>query len=201
MPDFPTEDAGHPRIDGNTFNVHFVAAGQDPADVGLDELGADVTAAELAVLRTRWGNLSNAAVQKTTHSITEEVSKGVINPLDESYSDAATKLILLFQNATLQSRQIAIPAPDEAYFGLDGISIITPDGGAAAGTPARLLFDAIAQTVLVLNGGAAADPQGTFVFLRGYRSNFARKLPKPRGTARVSIEPAVGVEPGDEPGT
>lgn len=199
MPDFPVEDAAHPRIESDTFNVHFVAAGSDEADVSLSDLAATVTGAELATLRTNWGNLSNAAVQKTTRSAMQEVSKAVISPLDESYSDAASKMILVFENALLQSKQVAIPAPDESYFGLDGISIITPNGAAAAGTPARLLFDAIDATIDVLNGGAAADPQGTWLFLRGYRSNFGRKLPKPRGTARVSLEPEVGQEPGPEP--
>lgn len=199
MPDFPVEDAGHPRIEAGSWNVHFVAAGSDEADVGLSDVASTVTGAELATLRTGWGNLSNAAVQKTTRSDTQEVSKAVISPLDESYSDAAAKMILVFENATLQSKQVAIPAPDESYFGLDGISIITPNGAAAVGTPARLLFDAIAGTIAVLNGGAAADPQGTWLFLRGYRSNFGRKLPKPRGTARVSLEPEAGQEPGPEP--
>lgn len=194
MPDYP---AGATQVVTDNFNIHMVAVGNDPGDVSL-AIETTVTGAELETLRTRIGALTNAAVQATSRSTKEQISEALAVPLDEAHSAASQKMVLVFQNSALDSRQVAIPAPDASYFGTDGISIITPNGGAAAGSPAKLLFDAIAQIVLVLNGGAVGT--GDYLFLRGFRSQFARKLPKPRGAAVTPVEPSGAVEPGSEPG-
>lgn len=199
MPDFPPViDA--PRRNDRLFSVGFLCAGGDQASVGLDGIATSVTGAELANLRTAVGNLSNGSVVGTTYSETVSVSPTTVTPLDESYSEASTKLVLVFQDANQDIVSIAIPAPDESFFGQDGVTIITPDTGAAAGTPARVLGDSIANIRSVLNGGIAAAPAGTYALLRGYRSKRAGKLPKPR-MVRASGEPGAGTLPPAEPGT
>lgn len=195
MPDYPT---GVTPVVTDSFNMHVISVGNDAGDVSI-AIDTTVTGAELATLRTRLGALTNAAVQSTTRSTKDSISAGLAVPLDESHSSPAQKMVLVFENSLLETRQIAVPAPDASYFGTDGISVILPNGGAAAGSPAKLLFDAIAQCVLVLNGGALGS--GDFLFLRGYRSQFSRRMPKPRGAAATPIEPSGAIEPGSEPGT
>lgn len=201
MPDFPTDQTpatGAPRVQIRNFTMNFSCVGNDDASVQISDIGPDVAGAEIATMRAGLGALSNGAVYETTFSEKLKVSKGRVNPLDEAHSSANMKLILVFEDANLNTKEIGVPAPDASYFGLDGISITTPDGAAAAGTPARLLFDAIAGVIAVLNGGAAAATQGTWRFLRGYRSAQSRKLPKPRGTSSVAVEPSATTEPGPE---
>jgi hypothetical protein len=197
MPDFPAVGVA-PRITPNNFTISLLASGGDKTSVQFNDLENTVAGAELATLRERIGALSNAAVHQTTFSSLVQVSLARVNPLDESYSSASVKMILSFQDNNLELKNVAIPAPDESYFGSDGITIITPDVGASAGSPAKLLGDAIAQIALVLNGGAGAITAGTFAFLKGYRSQQSRKLP-PSRSARPSIEPLATTEPGPEP--
>lgn len=196
MPDFPAVvDA--PRETGRAYTMQLLAAGGDLATVSLDGIATSVTGAELATLREKVGAATNAAMLQTTQSEIVTVAKSRVNPLDESYSSAAVKLLLTFQADDLSVRTVAIPAPDESLFGTDGISIIVPDAAAAAGTPAKILSDLISNLRVILNGGIAGA--GTYQFLTGYRTERSRKLPKPR-SARASIEPAAGVLPPAAPG-
>lgn len=196
MPDFPlVGDA--PRKNTRNFSVNLLCAGGDGASVQFTDVAVAVAGAELANARTAVGNLSNGAVRQTNQTEVVSVADTKVNPLDEAYADSATKMVLTFQNDDQEIKTIAIPAPDESYFGSDGISVIVPNGAAAAGTPARLLADAISAFLIVLNGGALGN--GTFAYLKGYRSRRTSRLPRPR-TARSSVEPGAGIEPGDEPG-
>lgn len=195
MPDFPPAlDA--PRIQNTVFTVSLLASGGDGASVVLSDLDVAVTGLELAAVRTAVGNLSNAAVWNTSLSGKVTIAKTLINPLDEAYASASEKLVLVFQDADLNLRQIAIPAPDEAYFGGDGVTMITPNGSALNGTPARTLSDAITAILVALNGGGSGT--GTFALLQGYRSSHTRKVRKPK-IVRGSVEPAVGQLPSGDP--
>jgi hypothetical protein len=198
MPDFPTTQVA-PRRVTNSYSIDLLAAGGDAAGVQLTDIATTVAGAELALVRTSVGNISNAAVRNTSFTEKVAVSDTNINPLDEAFADASTKLVLVFQDDDMELRTIAIPAPDASFFGTDGVSLIPADGGAAAGTPARILADALAIITLVMNGGALADPAGTFSFLKGYRSRRTSRLPRPR-TSRPVVEPSGGVLPPAEPG-
>lgn len=195
MPDFPPAGSA-PRKTSLNFNVTFLAAGGDDASVQLTDLETTVTGIELAGARAAAGSLSNAVVVRTTQSEVVEISPTRANPFDEAYASASTKLILTFQNDELEIKSLAIPAPDEQFFGGDGVTMITPDAAAAVGTPAKVLADAIRDIRAVINGGLAGS--GTYQLLTGYRSERTRKLQKPK-TVRPSIEP-TGQEPGGEPG-
>lgn len=197
MPDFPLI-ATAPRRTARSFTVSMLAAGGDDASVQISDIAVTVTGTELADVRTGIGALTNAAVIKTTVSETVEISPTRANPLDESYASASTKLILTFQNDDLEIRSLAIPAPDESYFGPDGVTMIAPNISAASGTPAYMLATAVDAIQLVLNGGDTGN--GTFQLLNGFRSERTRKLTKPR-TVRSSVEPTSTTEPGPEPST
>jgi hypothetical protein len=199
MPDFPSDAVAVPRITSSTFTVNLLASGGDIASVQFSDVPVTVAGLELADARAAVGNLSNAAVNSTTFSGVVEVAKTKINPLDEAYASASTKLVLVFQDNQLNIKTIAIPAPDESYFGGDGVTMITPSMAGLATSPAYILAQAIIVIVAVLNGGAGAITAGTFALLSGYRSERTRKLNKPR-TVRASIEPGAGILPPALPG-
>jgi len=192
MPDFPLV-AVAPRRTARSFTVSMLAAGGDEASVQIADVPVSVDGTQLALARTAIGNLTNAAVVKTTVSETVEVAATRVNPLDESYASASTKLVLTFQDEDLELRSIAIPAPDESYFGPDGVTMIAPNDSAAAGSPALILANALEVILEVINGTT-----GTFQLLGGFRSERTRKLTKPK-TVRTSVEPTSTTEPGPEP--
>jgi len=192
MPPFPPVGTGAgqaPQIAGGQATYEFLASGGDKAAVQI-EITPDVTAAEIVTLRTALGNASNAALYKQSATASLEIPLTRTNPFDESYSDAGMKAVFVFQNDELETRSIALPAPDETLFGPDGVAVLATQPIASA---------VIAAATVILNGGAAADPQGTFVFVRGYRSDRARSLPRPR-TVRQSVEPTGGQLPPPAPG-
>lgn len=196
MPDFPLVTSV-PRTSGRSYTVQLLAAGGDTASTSLDGIDTAVSGLELATLRQRIGEASNAVVIQTTQSELVTVPKSRVNPLDETYSAASDKLILNFQDDDLNLRTIAIPAPDEILFASDGITAVTPSASAAAATGEKILNDLIVAVRVVVNGGALGT--GTFQYLNGYRSQRSRKLPKPR-TSRRPAEPASGSLPPPEPG-
>jgi len=196
MPDFPLAvDA--PRRNERSFTVTFLCAGGDTASVQISNIPVAVTGAELADVRNAVGNLSNGAVVATATTENVSIAQTLAEPLDESYSDAATKLVLVFQNADQELVTLAVPAPDESYFGTDGVTVVTPTPGGTAGAPSTILAAALTEIQVVLNGGSTGS--GTYQFLRGYRSVRSRRLPRPR-TARPTVEPGAGVIPGPGPG-
>lgn len=192
MPDFPLVGVA-PRRTARSFTVSMLAAGGDDASVQIADVPIDVDGVALALARTAIGNLTNAAVVKTTVSETVEVAPTRVNPLDESYASASTKLVITFQDNDLEIRSLAIPAPDESYFGPDGVTMIAPNILAAVGSPARVLAESLEAITAAINGGT-----GSFQLLNGFRSERTRKLAKPK-TVRPSVEPAVDTEPGPEP--
>jgi hypothetical protein len=195
MPDFPLP-AVAPRRTARSFTVSMLAAGGDEASVQIADIPVTTSGSELADVRLGVGTLTNAAVIKTTVSETVEISPTRANPLDEAYASASTKLIITFQNQNLEIRSLAIPAPDESYFGPDGVTMIAPDISAAPGSPARVLAYAIDAIANAINGGV--NGTGTFQLLNGFRSERTRKLSKPK-TVRPSVEPTATTEPGPEP--
>lgn len=196
MPDF-APIINVPRVEANNFNVNFIGVGGDTSSTAI-EFEDTVTGAELATWRTNVASLSNAGVFKTNTNYSVEIPKYKAGPLDEAHSSVKEKLIMVFQNATLDVKEFSVPAPDSSYFVGDGITAVTPDSAAAAGTPARLLASAVASTRLILNGGAAATGEdiGTYEYVRGYRSRPGMK--RPRFDPTFAYEPTTTTEPGPE---
>lgn len=189
MPDFPAVGV-LPRIETRNFTIAWLAAGGDDAFSTMGGISPDVTAAELADMRTQLADLSNAAVVGTTDSAKVQVNKAAaaISPLDESYSSSATRLVLVFQDNNLVEREISIPAPDETAFAADGVTADVNNVN---------IQNAIAAVELVLNGGAGGT--GTFNFKTGYRQQNSRSTPKAR-IVKPSTEPGAGVQPPVGPG-
>lgn len=190
MPDFQALPV---PVESNSFNVSVVGVGGDTSSVGVDWLDT-VLPAELVAFRTAVGQISNAAVFSTATTFKTEISKGRAVPLDEAHSSVKMKMKLIFQNDLLDVKEIGIPAPDSSYFVGDGRTVVTPSGTAAVGTPARLMSTHIQAIAAVLNGGAAGD--GTYVYVRGYRSGDGR--PAPAYDPTIAAEPLTTTEPGPE---
>lgn len=180
MPDFPT---GVTPIVGGSVTYSFLAAGGDKASVQIPA-NAD---GDPEAVRTAIGNLSNAALFAMAETTRTEVPLSTVSPLDESYSSASEKLILQWQDESLNTRSLAIPAPDEQYFSSDGVTLDTGDSVVSASLNALTTF---------FNAG---DPAGTWVFVRGYRSSRSRAQRPPR-SVRQSVEPGATTVPDDEPG-
>lgn len=196
MPDFVSA-LTVPRVEKNLFNVSLIGVGGDTSSTAIEYVDT-VTGTELAAWRTSVGTLSNAGVFKTNAALSVEIPKYKAGPLDEAHSSVKEKLILVFQDAGLDTKEFSIPAPDASYFVGDGITAVTPDSSAAAGTPAKLLATAIFNTRLILNGGAAATggAVGTFEYVRGYRSRPGMR--RPRFDPTFAYEPTSTTEPGPE---
>lgn len=191
MPDFQ----GAAPVEYNTYNVSVIAVGGDVSSVGIDFLDT-VAPAELLAFRAAVGGISNAAVFKTNTGYILEKSKALSVPLDEAHSSVKMKMKLVFQNADLDVKEIAVPAPDASYFVGDGRTVVTPSSAAAVGTPARLMSTYVQAIAAVLNGGAAADPGGTYQYVRGYRSGDGK--PAPAFDPTIAAEPLTTTEPGPE---
>lgn len=177
-----------------SVNFEFLCAGGDRASVNIDGVNGDMLTATVAALRGAIAALTNAVPVSQSLTSAQRAPLGVDNPLDESYSSAGMKMVLQFQNALLELKSIAIPAPDEQYFGPDGVTVVTPDSGATAGSAPELLDNAITAILSAINTGG-----GTFAYIGGYRVERSRRTVRPR-VVRASVEPAVGQNPGDEPG-
>lgn len=189
MPTFPPV-LNLPRVTTRRAQVNLLAAGGDETNVTLDGLDVAVTGLQLSDWRDSVGACSNAQVvgEAQTTTVTVNKASALIAPLDESWSSASMKAVLEFQDDTLVIRSIAVPAPDESVFESDGLTVDPADTNIAA---------LITDTLSILNTGT---PAGTFAYLRGFRSDRTRRLPRPR-VSKSSIEPAAGVNPPDAPGT
>lgn len=190
MPNF---QASPTPVESNTYTVNLVSVGGDTSSVGVDFLDT-VTPTELLSFRAAIGGISNGAVFKTTTGYHVEISKGRAVPLDEAHSSVKMKMKLVFQDDTLDVKEIGVPAPDASYFVGDGRTVVTPSSAAAAGTPAKLMSTYIQAIAAVLNGGAAGT--GTYVYIRGYRSGDGR--PAPAYDPTIAAEPLSTTEPGPE---
>lgn len=196
MPDF-APIISVPRVEKNAFNTNFIGVGGDTSSTGI-EFADSVTGAELAAWRTAIASLSNAGVYKTNTNYSVEIPKYKAGPLDEAHSSVKEKIMLVFQNADLDVKEFGVPAPDASYFVGDGITAVTPDSSAAAGTPARLMATAVAATRIILNNGAAATggDVGTYQYVRGYRARPGMR--RPRFDPTFAYEPTSTTEPGPE---
>lgn len=171
-----------PVVDTSIFTVSLLASGGDLASVSISDFDSTVTGAELTALQEAIGDVSNAGVIGQTVSVKRETAKANATVLDESFSSAGTKAILLFQDDSMNTKQIAIPAPDASLFLSDGITLNT----------ANALIIALKDAVLtVINKGT---PVGTYTLVRGYRAEHARKLPRSRYSPLIE-EPSGGVNP------
>lgn len=189
MPDFQ----GSAPVEKNTYNVSVIAVGGDTSSVGIDFLDT-VIPAELLAFRAAVGGISNAAVFKTNTGYILEKAKNLSVPLDEAHSSVKMKMKLVFQDETLDVKEIGIPAPDASYFVGDGRTVVSPSASAAAGTPAKLMSTYVQAIALVLNGGAAGS--GTYQYVRGYRSGDGK--PAPAYDPTIAAEPLSTTEPGPE---
>lgn len=192
MPDFQATPV---PVESNSYTVNVIAVGGDTSSAGIDWADT-VTPAELLAFRAAVGGISNAAVFKTTTGFHVEISKGRAVPLDEAHSSVKTKMKLLFENDALDTKEIGIPAPDASYFAGDGRTAIQPNAAAPAGSPAKLMSTYIQAIAAVLNGGAAADPVGTYRYIRGYRAGDGKGAPSYDPT--IAAEPLSTTEPGPE---
>lgn len=192
MPDFYATPV---PVESNSYNINVIGIGGDGSSVGVEFLDT-VTPTELLAFRAAVGGITNAAILKTTTSYHLEISRGRAVPLDEAHSSVKMKMKLVFENDDLDVKEIGIPAPDASYFGGDGRTAIQPNAAAAAGTPAKLMSTYIQAIAAVLNGGAAADPQGTYRYIRGYRSGDGK--PAPSYDPTTAAEPLTTTEPGPE---
>ena len=166
MPDFPASPA---TVGKGSFVVSVVDAGSETASVPFNFTGAEPSDTLLDSVRRAIGNLSNAAVYETELKAKEFVPTAFVTPFDEAFSSVNQRLNLIFVNALGEREPVSIPAPDASYF-VGGVSMIQPDGSAAAGTPAKTLFDAIVDFVAVLNASRAAGPAPP----KGHRCEFRR---------------------------
>lgn len=171
-----------------TVGVTFLTVGGDTASVSLTDLGS-VTDGQVTTLKNALAALSNAVTIATNNTNKVAVNPAAQTAFDEAHSTAGVKMVLTFQDADLNIRNIAIPAPDASFFGLDGVTVIAPDDGAAEGTPARLLDTAISVITAIIQTDG-----GTYTYAGGYRSDRARKTRRPRILPSVA-EPGVGDTP------
>lgn len=190
MPDW-SAGAG---VQSKTVTIEWLAAGGDKAATQIDGLNSGVLDASVPGVRAALAALSNAVPVGQTSSLKAQAQLGVDSPYDESYSSASTKMVLSFQNAALEVKNVSVPAPDEQFFSEDGVTVITPDSGATAGSAPELLDNAVSLVRNMLNVGG-----GSFVYIGGYRSQRSRALPR-RRNAVPTIEPVADEPPGDEPG-
>ena len=196
MPDFPATPA---TIGKGSFVVSLIDAGSETASVPFRFTGAEPSDTLLDNARRALGNLSNAAVYETELKAKEGVPTAFVTPFDEAFSSINQRLNLLFVNTLGERELISVPAPDASYF-VGGVTMIQPDGAAAAGTPAKTLFDAIVDFVAVLNASRAAGPARSFRLSHGYKSNHAGTRGKPStGRQMYAEEPAALALPGPGP--
>lgn len=190
MPDW----TGTGMIQRASANIEFLGAGGDRASVNLKDMDGTLTNGNVATIRSALSRLSNAVPIGTNTTLNSAVALGTDAPLDESYSSVDTKLVLTFQNELLATRQVAVPAPDEQFFGPDGVSAITPDALAGAGSAPLLMSQAVSSIINALELDGT-----TWNYTGGYRSSRGRSLPRPRVVV-PSIEPGAGVFPDALPG-
>lgn len=190
MPDW-SAGAG---VQTKTATIEWLATGGDRAATQIDGLNSGVLDATLPGVRAALAAMSNAVPIAQTMSNKAQAQLGVDAPYDEAYSEASSKMILQFQNATLDTRRISIPAPDAQFFSADGVTVIAPDNAATAGSAPELLGNAVGLLLAMLNVGG-----GTYAYIGGYRSIRSRSLPRGR-TVVQPIEPVADEPPGDEPG-
>lgn len=183
MPALPTTPTPNGK---GTFTISYIDAGGEETTTSIDDFDPTVTSLQLAAVQVALGNLSNAAVyaQSTTAKIS--VSRANVTPFDEAFSSSSMKLVMVFENDDQDIRQITIPAPDIQFFESDKITLKTSDADVTA---------AINAVLNVINAGT---PANTFKYVRGYRADRARKLPKGR-FAPLLLEPGAADNPSEAP--
>ena len=170
-----------------TFTISFIDAGGEETTTSITDFDPAVTSLQLAAVQVALGNLSNAAIyaQQTTAKI--GTSRANVTPFDESFSEGSTKLVLVFENDSLDIKQVTVPAPDLTCFLKDRVTVDIDN------------TDVLAAINAILNVINAGTPANTYKFVRGYRSDRMRKLPKSKFTPLV-LEPGAGDLPPEEPG-
>lgn len=187
MPRYPVAATPVARV---TTTLTFADYAGRTSTIGVD--GVPVTAPQIAAIQNSLADLSNAALIRRFNSVGDEIPISQANTFDEAYASISDKLVLVFQDGSLDKRTVSVPAPDAALFGADGQTAIAPDAGAAAGEPAKLLADAVAALEVGLGG--------TYAYVGGYLSTRSRA----GGglTFRPTIaEPGAGEVPDENPGT
>lgn len=189
MPDFPAI-GDVPRIVSQSYTIDFLAVGGDHGFTSIDKVPTNITGLQLAALRTALGNMSNARVVGDTASTMTNVNLAApeVAPYDEAYASVGTRASLVFQNDDLETRSVSIPAPDASIFESDGVTVNPTNA---------LVIAAVGAILTVINGDLLATD--TYAYLRGFRQEISRKLPKGR-SAKAAIEPLAGINPPDAPG-
>lgn len=170
-----------------TFTISYIDSGGEETTTSINDFDPSVTSVQLSAVQVALGNLSNAAVfsQQTTAKVA--TSRANVTPFDESFAEGSTKLVLVFENDFLDIKQVTVPAPDLSCFISDRVTVDTAN------------TDVVAAINAILNVINAGTPANTFKFVRGYRSDRVRKLPKSKFTPLV-LEPGAGDLPPEAPG-
>jgi len=172
------------------FEMTWLTIGGDSPKTAINEIPSATTDANLNAMALALAALSNAAHKSDNRTTHREVSTATLVAYDEAYADAKTRLILVFQNDGLDTKEVSVPAPDAALFGTDGFTAIEP--GLDDPSPGLELTAAISAVLAVINTGG-----GSYAYIAGYRSPLpagasVRPLPNPE-------EPGVGNAPSDLP--
>lgn len=202
MPDYPI---GANPIETGTLSFGFMDAAAKTAGVPLPftatgRADEDFDAALIANTRAAIGNLSNAAAYKTEENRIAEIPLAFVTPLDEAHSSVVNRLNLNFGNIEGLTELVSIPAPDLSYFTAGGGAMIRPDAAAAAGTPAKVLSNSIAQIIAYLNiAMEPADP--SWRLMNAYETTRgANQRGKPSsGRLVYAEEPETGELPSGAP--
>lgn len=187
MPRYPV--AATPVAKVNTSITLIDYAGRS-STVGVE--GPAITAPQIAAVQNTIADLSNAAAVRRANTVGDEIPISQAATFDEAYASVSDKLVLVFQDESLNKRTVSVPAPDASLFGADGMTAITPDSGAAAGEPAKLLGDAVAALTVALGG--------TYAYVGGYLATRSRAGGGLSFRPTIA-EPGVGENPGENPGT
>lgn len=182
---------GSPLLE-RVVTINLLGFGGDRASIRLDGLSQTVSDGQVTGLRGAIANLTNAVPISTFNSFVSQVLPASQTVFDEAYSSVATKMVLQFQDASLNVRRMGIPAPDAQFFGSDGVTVITPDAGGSAAQVA--LAASIAVFLAIINTGG-----GTYVYAGGYKAATSRPTRRPR-TQPLIDEPGSGDAPSDAPG-
>lgn len=114
-------------------------------------LQASAIDATVTTLLSNYSALSNAATIKAAIGTASEITGMLDTPANAVEKRISTYAELVFEQtspynpAVTLVKQFIIPAPIEALIQSDHVSLVTPDTGATAGTPAKVLGDLVAS--------------------------------------------------------
>ena len=178
-----------PYFNGTTegsaaVSISVKSAGGDSAALNIPT-NSSITALEISGAVQDIMEGSNAGILEYSYKQKIAlVAKSTLIAYDEAHSSASQKMVLIFENtATGERYTCPVPAPDQAMFLSDGVMINELHAQVIA---------TIAAVSTILNGGVAGGTE--WVYVSGYRADYATKLRKPR-SGEVAVEPSPAGPP------